>query len=84
VFFRGSGHEVADGLDGAASLADKAPDIAGAHGEEVGGLATLLTVVDHHVVRVFDELLHHIAQELVHGRINQAAAPALRALVMKL
>ncbi len=68
MLLRGGGEEMPDGLDRTATLADQATDVALAHGEKVSGLLPVLPMGDRHFIGVFDELLHHVAQKLVHGK----------------
>ena len=67
MLLRCGGKQIPDALDRTATLADQATDVALAHGEKVSGLLPVLPMGDHHLIGVFDELLHHVAQELVHG-----------------
>jgi len=66
----GGAEKLADCLDRASSFANQTTHVGLTHREKVGGFVTLLTMLDKHFVGKLDELLHHIAQKLVHTRIN--------------
>ena len=69
----GYGEEIPDGADGGATFADEASDVTLVHGEHEDGLVTLLTMIQMNIVRVFDELPHHMVQkpvEFLHEKRN--------------